>query len=202
MPSLTPAQEDLLHRFEELLRERAIPLGLVAESDRDRLGERHVRDCVRAAALLSESDATVVDIGSGAGLPGLTLAVARPQIRFVLVEPRSRAVGFLELAAERLGLTNVEIRSARIEDVDEQADAATARAFGPLERSWQAAVKVLRPGGRLIYFAGGSLDDPEAAAGDITRPEPPGSVLVERVVAGSSPLVIMARQGWAPRSDP
>lgn len=192
---LSSAQEDRLQGFEELLRERAIPLGLIAESDEYRLTERHIHDSLRAAAVLSDADLLLCDIGSGAGLPGIVLAIARPEARVVLVEPRSRAVGFLELSADRLSLPNVEARNARIEEVALQADVATTRAFASLERSWQAAVPVLRPGGRLIYFAGEGLEDPRGAAETVSDPEAPQSVLVEPVVAGSSPLVIMARQG-------
>ena len=197
LPELTTGSTKALAEYESLLGSRAVPLGLVAESDVGRLGERHVRDSLRAAAVLSDSDSLVGDIGSGAGLPGLVLAMARPDIRVVLIEPKQRAVGFLELAIDRLGLSNVEVRADRIEDVDVdlEVDAATARAFGSLERSWAAAVPVLRPGGRLVYFAGEGLEDPEGVAMAVTDPEQPESVLLERVVAGSSPLVIMTRQG-------
>ncbi|MGH2710946.1 MAG: 16S rRNA (guanine(527)-N(7))-methyltransferase RsmG [Actinomycetota bacterium] len=192
---LSAYQEKQLREFELLLRDRAVQLGLVAESDADRLGERHVRDSLRAANLILQADGLAVDIGSGAGLPGIVLAIARPGLSVVLVEPKTRALGFLELAVDRLRLGNVEIREARVEDVDLQADVAATRAFASLERSWQAAVPILRPGGRLIYFAGEGLEDPEGTAEAITEPEPPDLVLVERVVAGSSPLVIMTRQG-------
>jgi len=194
LPEPTTGQTKALAEYESLLRSRAVPFGLVAESDADRVGERHIRDCLRAAAMLLEGDALACDIGSGAGLPGLVLAIARPEVRFVLLEPKQRAVGFLELAVDRLGLSNVEVRAERIEDVDLEADVATARAFGSLERSWQAAVPVLRPGGRLIYFAGEGLEDPEGAARAVMVPEQPESVRIERVVAGFSPLVIMTRK--------
>lgn len=192
---LSPDQESKLAAYEALLRDRGVALGLVAESDAERLGERHVRDSLRAAELLNDEDATVADIGSGAGLPGIILAIARPATRFVLIEPKTRAVGFLELAVDRLDLTGVQIRSSRVEEVELQVDAATTRAFASMDRSWEAAVRILAPGGRLVYFAGGGLEDPETTAAEITEPEAPKSVLVERVVAGSSPLVIMTRQG-------
>jgi 16S rRNA (guanine527-N7)-methyltransferase len=192
---LSPAQDDKLQAYESLLRERGVALGLVAESDAERMGERHVRDSLRAAELVTEQDAVVADIGPGAGLPGIVLAIARPEIRFVLIEPKTRAVGFLELALERLGLSNVEIRPVRVEDVDLAADAATTRAFASLGESWRAAVGILRPGGRLIYFAGEGMEDPEGTARAITEPERPDSVLVDAVVARSSPLVIMTRRG-------
>lgn len=195
LPELTEIQTTRLSEYEALLRSRAIPIGLIAESDAHRLGERHVRDSLRAAAVLSDADSLVCDVGSGAGLPGIVLAIARPDIRVVIVEPKQRAAGFLELAVDRLGLSNVEVRAERIEAVDLQADAATARAFGSLERSWEAACRVLRPAGRLIYFGGEGLEDPQGAARAVTVPEEPESVRIEPVVAGSSPLVIMSRQG-------
>jgi 16S rRNA (guanine527-N7)-methyltransferase len=195
LPDLSDAKKGALSLYEDLLRDRAVPSGLVAESDAYRVGERHVRDSLRAAVLVSEADALVVDIGSGAGLPGLVLAIARPAVRFVLVEPKQRAVGFLELVVDRLGLDNVEVQEARVEDVTLQADVATARAYGSLEKSWAAAWRVLRPGGRLIYFAGAGLKDPTASAKGIRQPEKADAVEVQSVVAGSSPLVIMQRQG-------
>ncbi|MGH2691680.1 MAG: 16S rRNA (guanine(527)-N(7))-methyltransferase RsmG [Actinomycetota bacterium] len=193
LPELSDTQESALGEYESLLRDRGVAIGLVAASDADRMGERHVRDSLRVAALFSDDDSLVCDIGSGAGLPGIVLAIARPDIRFVLVEPRTRAVGFLELAADRLGLGNVEVRAERVEEVELAADVATARAYGSIAKSWNAACRVLRPGGRLIYFAGEAMTDPEAAARSITAPQRADSVLVERVVAGSSPLVIMTR---------
>jgi 16S rRNA (guanine527-N7)-methyltransferase len=190
---LSDAQRHTLHTYEELLLERALPLGLIAPADAERLGERHIRDSLRVTGLLRKDDRILVDIGPGAGLPGLVLAIARPDLRIVLVEPKTRAIGFLELAVDRLELPNVEILASRVEDVDLSADVATTRAYGPLERSWEAACRVLRPGGRLIYFAGESMEDPESQARSLTEPEPAGEVDVVRL-AESSPLVIMARE--------
>jgi 16S rRNA (guanine527-N7)-methyltransferase len=194
LPELSPTQRSILDAYEALLREPGVKLGLIAASDVERLGERHIRDSLRAAALLSRDDSLVCDIGPGAGLPGLVLAIARPDIRIVLVEPKERAVGFLELAVERLNLHNAEIHHSRIEEVELAADVATARAFGPLRRSWRAALRVLRPGGRLIYFAGETLQDPEGAARSIKAPEEAASVKVEGVIPDVSPLVIMTRK--------
>jgi 16S rRNA (guanine527-N7)-methyltransferase len=193
-PELSATQRSTLDAYEALLRDRGAALGLVARRDTRRLGERHIRDSLRAAALLSRDDSLLCDIGPGAGLPGLVLAIARPDLRIVLVEPKSRAVGFLELAVERLNLHNAEIRYSRIEEVELAADVATARAFGPLRRSWRAALRVLRPGGRLIYFAGETLQDPEGAARSINAPEEAASVKVEGVIPGASPLVIMTKR--------
>jgi 16S rRNA (guanine527-N7)-methyltransferase len=173
------------------LRDRAIPIGLVAESDRERLWERHIEDCLRATFAFRPEDRIAYDLGSGAGLPGIVLACALPDRRFRLVEPRRRAIAFLELVLERLGLENVEIVRSRADEVDEPADVVTARAFAPPDRAWAAARRLLRPGGRLVYFAGARLKDPEALARAL--PEPPAEVEVIGDVASVAPLVIMSR---------
>jgi 16S rRNA (guanine527-N7)-methyltransferase len=183
----------LLKAYASLLSEKAVPLGLVAESDRDRLWERHIEDCLRATAAFRPEDRVAYDLGSGAGLPGIVLACALPDRTFRLVEPRRRAAAFLELAVERLRLENVELLITRAEELDEPADVATARAFAPLDRAWSAAHRLLRPGGRLVYFAGGGMKDPAVHARSMISPEPPAEVeVVERVDSGA-PLVIMSR---------
>jgi 16S rRNA (guanine527-N7)-methyltransferase len=193
LPELSRHHEAALKSLETLLRERAVPLGLIAASDAERVGERHVRDSLRVVSLLSEPDRVLCDIGTGAGLPGLAIAIARPDLEVTLIEPKERAVGFLELARDRLGLENVQILHVRVEDADIAADVATTRAFASLEKSWEAATRVLRPGGRLIYFAGVGLTDPEGTAAALNSPERPAAVQVDTVVADSSPLVIMTR---------
>jgi len=177
--------------FERLLRDRAIPLGAVARSDAGRIRERHVLDCLRAAPHLREVR-LAYDLGSGAGLPGLVVAIALPQIQVVLVDRRANRAGFLELAVEELGLANAEVVAGPVEELDEPADACLARAFAPLERAWEAAVRVLRPSGRLVYFGGQEM----GVVGSVVFP--PGAVLeaVVRtpVLESAGPLVIMARQ--------
>jgi 16S rRNA (guanine527-N7)-methyltransferase len=182
-----------LTSFGVLLRERAIPLGLVAEGDRDRVWERHIEDCLRATAAFRNEDRVAYDLGSGAGLPGIVLACALPDRRFRLIEPRRRAAAFLELTVERLYLENVEVVMARVEDLSEPADVATARAFAPFERAWPAAFPLLRPGGRLVYFAGEGLEEPAAHARALSTPEPPAEVEVIEPVDSWGPLVIMSR---------
>jgi 16S rRNA (guanine527-N7)-methyltransferase len=182
-----------LRSYADLLVQRAIPLGLVGEADRDRLWERHIEDCLRAMAAFRPEDRVAYDLGSGAGLPGIVLACALPDRRFRLVEPRRRAAAFLELAVERLRLENVELLITRAEELDEPADVATARAFAPLDRAWSAAHRLLRSGGRLVYFAGGGMKDPAVHARSMVSPEPPAEVeVIERVDSGA-PLVIMSR---------
>jgi 16S rRNA (guanine527-N7)-methyltransferase len=188
-----------LFSFTALIRDRAIPLGMVASSDAPRVYERHVLDSLRAAPLIRPSDLLAYDLGSGAGLPGLVLAVVVPWCRFVLVESRSRRAGFLELAIERLELSNAEVKAARAEDLSAEADLATARAFGPVGASWKAALRVLRPGGRLIYFAGRKGIDRVLEAARKAGPEPPSRVDLAEGLANATPLVIMGRSPPFPR---
>jgi len=99
-------QADALLLFELLLLDKAIPLGLVARGDRTTIRERHILDSLRAVLALEPSDTDALDLGSGAGLPGIVVAIARPSLRVGLVEARGRRAAFLELAVERLGLPN------------------------------------------------------------------------------------------------
>jgi 16S rRNA (guanine(527)-N(7))-methyltransferase RsmG len=151
---LSRQQERVLGRFEELLRTRAVDLGIIAESDRERIRERHIEDSLRAVACMGAGDHTVMDLGSGAGLPGVPLAIALPSVEFVLVEARRRRGAFLEMVVAELPLKNVTVEVGRAEDLRLQVDLCVARAYAPWQASWRAAAPQLRPGGRLVYFAG------------------------------------------------
>jgi 16S rRNA (guanine527-N7)-methyltransferase len=182
-----------LRELEGLLADRAVEIGLVSAADADRVYERHVLDCLRAVPLLEKADGALIDIGSGAGLPGLVMAIARPDLGVTLVDSRRRAGAFLELAVDTLDLPRVDVRVQRVEDLVARADVVTARAFAPLERSWEAAYPLLRPVGRLIYFAGEGLIDP-GRAGTEASPSP-ARVETRSVIATMAPLVIMSRGG-------
>ncbi len=179
---------DRLEAFEGLLREWAVPLGIVAASDLSRIRRRHVLDCLRAAVAVSASDADAYDIGSGAGLPGVVVAVARPGLVVRLVEPRRSRAAFLELVVERLELANAFVLHSRIEDVAEPVDLCFARAFAPLPAAWSVARLRLRPGGRLVYFSGPTRE-PLALLEGATKV----GVLETPLLASSGPLTIMTR---------
>ena len=188
---LDDAQAARLARFESLLSERAVDLGMIARSDADRLRERHVLDSLRAAAVLRDADREALDIGSGAGLPGIPVAIASSDVTVRLVEPRRARIAFLELAVERLGLENVAVVPATIETVRLRVDVCLARAFAQLPKAWEAAFPRLRPHGRLVYFAGAGsgTESPEVPAGCSAIevvPAPRGSV-----IESAGPLVIM-----------
>ncbi len=177
-----------LEGFEQLLRERALPAGLVSAADAGRLRERHILDSLRAVRVVRPGDGRALDLGSGAGLPGLVVAIARPGLDVVLVEPRRARVAFLELAVEHLRLSNVSVLPARIEDVDELVDLCFARAFAPWPDAWRVAAPRLRQGGCLVYFAGAGAEPPEPPS-DASAVE----VLESPLLESSGPLFIMTR---------
>jgi 16S rRNA (guanine527-N7)-methyltransferase len=150
-----------LGAYEALLRSRAIPLGLVSATDEHRLMERHIADSLRGAACLEPNARRVLDLGSGAGLPGIPIAVVEPDRAVVLVERKARAVAFLELVVEELGLANVRVIPGPIESLEaEEADVCLARALAPLKRAWGMAASILAPTGYLVYWAGSRWSEP------------------------------------------
>lgn len=183
---LGPEAIDRLGQYERLLDEGAIPRGMIAPSDGPRLRERHILDSLRAAPLLPAA-ATVCDLGSGAGLPGIPLAIARPDLRWVLVEVRRNRADFLEGASAELD--NVSVYPRRLETLDDRFAACTARAFASASESWKAASKVLEPDGFLIYWAGASFDRAADAPGDVSM-----QLFHSAGLERAGPLVIMARQ--------
>jgi 16S rRNA (guanine527-N7)-methyltransferase len=137
-----------------------------------RLWERHVLNCavvVDPQTGIVASNALVGDVGSGAGLPGLVWAVARPDLRVVLIEPLLRRSTFLEEAVEGLGLRErVTVWRGRGEDAPHAIsplDVVTARAVAPLDRLLGWTTPLLRPGGVLALLKGSSaVDEVEQAA--------------------------------------
>jgi 16S rRNA (guanine527-N7)-methyltransferase len=106
-------------------------------------------------ACIRPEDRSIADLGSGAGLPGIPLAVVLPHRRFTLVEPNRRRGAFLEMVVADLALSNAAIAIARVEELPAgEWDLCTARAFAPAPQAWRAAERVLSPTGRLVYFAG------------------------------------------------
>ena len=182
-----------LEAYAVLLRDRAAPMGLISAADAGDALERHILDCLRASPHLAGGTAAV-DIGSGVGLPGIPVAIARPDVSVTLLDARARRVAFLELVAEELDLANVAPVHVRVEAFAGRADACLARAFAPLPRSWTAASRILRPGGRLIFFAGASVAVEEAASALHPAPSAVRAVPPPAVLASAGPLVIMTLQ--------
>lgn len=187
---LGESQVENLLAYHELLATRGMEIGAVAKGDRDRLLERHVLDSLRAVPEIGDRDRIGYDFGSGAGLPGIPLSIARPGCGFVLVESRHWRAAFLELVVAELNL-NARVERARVETMGVLADLAVSRAFAPLGKTWGLARPLLKPGGRLIFYAGRGLSEDDIRAAD-----PEASVrLVPDVLDRGGPLVIMSRSG-------
>ena len=153
---------------EELVR-RGEQLGLIGPQELTRLWSRHLVNCVLVAPLLRPG--RIGDVGSGAGLPGLVLAMARPDAEVVLIEPMERRTDWLREEAARLGLSNVEVLRGRAEDVGElRLDQVTARAVSALRTLIPLTAPLVRVGGELILMKGARVtDEVEAARKQIAK---------------------------------
>lgn len=136
--------------------------GLIGPREVPRLWERHVLNCAALAPLCARG-ASVVDVGTGAGLPGLVLALARPDLDVVLVEPLARRVAWLTEVVDDLGL-DVRVVRARAQESGVRAATVTARAVAPLERLAGWCLPLVEPGGQLLALKGRSAAQELAAA--------------------------------------
>lgn len=161
MPS---GQLPALVAYAGLLAHVAVPRGLLGPAEVDRLWERHLFNCAWVAELIPRA-ARVADLGSGAGLPGVVLALVRPDLTVDLVDAQLRRVRFLTEVVDRLGLSGVRVRQARAEEHRPgDYDVVTARALAPLDRLAGWSLPWLRPGGRLLALKGRRAAD-EVASG-------------------------------------
>jgi 16S rRNA (guanine527-N7)-methyltransferase len=154
-------------QYAAMLAGPAVVRGLVGPREAERLWDRHLLNCAVIAEFVPDSG-TLLDIGSGAGLPGLVLAMLRPGVEVILLEPMARRVTFLEECVSELGLGNVGVRRQRAEEAHGQvrADVVTARAVAPLDRLAGLAVPLARPGGTVLAVKGARA----AAEAETARP--------------------------------
>ncbi|MEO0313158.1 MAG: hypothetical protein RL140_388 [Actinomycetota bacterium] len=138
-------------------------LGLLGPRELPRLWTRHILNSAVAAELIPEGK-TVADIGSGAGLPGIPLAIARPNNHFTLIEPMERRSDWLLEIVDELGLKNVTVLRARAEEVGEVFDIATARAVSALPKLLRLAIPMVRHGGEVLALKGSKAADEVAEA--------------------------------------
>jgi 16S rRNA (guanine527-N7)-methyltransferase len=128
-------------------------LGLLGPREYPRLWTRHILNSAVVAELVP-AGATVADVGSGAGLPGIPMAIAQPEAQFTLIEPMERRSTWLKEQVDELGLTNVKVLRARAEEVGEVFDIVTARAVKALPQLLQMCVPMTKNGGEIIALKG------------------------------------------------
>lgn len=147
-------------RYAELLATEGVLRGLIGPREAPRLWERHLLNCAVLGELLPQ-EASVCDIGSGAGLPGLVLAIARPDLRITLVEPLLRRATFLGEVATELELTGVEVIRQRADALHgaRRFDVVTSRAVAPLARLLSWSMPLVAPQGALVAMKGSSIEE-------------------------------------------
>ncbi len=157
-------EDKRIHAYAEFLKNQGIERGLVGPREADRIWERHIFNCLPVTTLFTKG-ATVFDIGSGAGLPGIVIALARPDLTVVLIEPLERRVEFLQEAVKTLaeieGQTPLQIQvlRGRAQDIKTTAEYVTARAVAPLEKLKKISWHLLKVNGSLLAMKGEKAQD-------------------------------------------
>jgi 16S rRNA (guanine527-N7)-methyltransferase len=202
-PRLETAQ-----RYAELLATAGVERGLLGPREVDRVWERHLLNSAVVGEVLDRGE-RVVDIGSGAGLPGIPLAIARPDLHVALLEPLLRRSEFLKEAVAELGLT-VEVVRGRAEESwvrDEigERDAAVSRAVAALDKLTKWSMPLLRPGGRMVAIKGERA--PEEVQEHRRVMAASGAVDVRVFACGANYLrppatVVLAQRGERPSRRP
>ncbi len=188
---------ELAERFASQLATEGVKRGLIGPREAPRLWERHLLNCAVLAEVIPEG-ATVCDVGSGAGLPGVVLAIARPDLTVTLVEPLLRRTTFLAEVVADLGLAAVSVERSRADTLHGKArfDVVTSRAVAPLARLLEWSMPLVEPEGVMVAMKGGSVAEEISAAGPIvarlgtSRPE------VLELGSGESTALVV-RVTWA-----
>jgi 16S rRNA (guanine527-N7)-methyltransferase len=179
-------------RYVDILSSRGIEWGLIGPREKDRLWDRHVLNSVAPAELLPQA-ATVADVGSGAGLPGIPLALLRPDLVVTLVEPLLRRTNFLSETVDELGLSDrVTVVRGRAEDHDVRYDVVVSRALAPLPRLLAWCEPLRRKDGSIVAIKGQSAADELAdARKDLVRRGLVGEVLTVRAHPSVEPTSVV-----------
>lgn len=160
----------LAERYACLLIGPGVERGLLGPAEAARIWDRHLLNCAALAELVP-SPSSLIDLGSGAGLPGLVLAMLLPDVTVTLLEPMARRVTFLQECIQILGVSNAEVRRGRAEDVAGQlaADVVTARAVAPMDRLAGLAIGLLKPGGLVLAVKGAGAEEEVSRAWPVLR---------------------------------
>jgi 16S rRNA (guanine527-N7)-methyltransferase len=175
-----------LERYVALLLRWNTTVNLISRADEGQVWQRHVADCLQLVSLLEPAPRRAIDLGSGAGFPGLVLAVASG-VHFDLIEADHRKAAFLREAA-RITEAPVTVHTVRMEAAALQpAPLITARACAPLPRLLDIASKLLNPGGRCLFQKG------ENAAAELTHAKTKWQMQVDRIPSQTNPAACILR---------
>lgn len=167
-------REQQLTAYLALLRRWNRSVNLVAAGDEGVLEERHLADSLALEELLPPDAATVLDLGSGGGFPGIPLAVALPDLAFTLLDAKTKAIAFLRTVRRELGLSNVSVLHARVEDYEPEPPPGliVSRAAFPPPALLSLAERLLAPGGHVIVMYGAKLATERPATFDLVTEQP------------------------------
>ena len=160
----------LAERYVQMLAGPGVIRGLLGPREVPRLWTRHVLNCAAVADLVPRPSA-LIDLGSGAGLPGIVLALLLPDVQVTLLERMERRSLFLDECVQELGLRNAQVYRATAEEVAGKlaADVVTARAVAPLDRLAGLAAGLVRPGGLILAVKGAAAEEEVAQARPVLR---------------------------------
>ena len=152
-----PGQIEAIARYADFLVGAGIERGLIGPREGERIWDRHIFNCLPVTQLIPNG-ASLFDIGSGAGLPGVVIALARPDLQVTLIEPLERRVEFLREAVAAIPDLPfpIEVLRGRAQDVKKRADFVTARAVAPLEKLKKMSWHMVKTGGSLLAMKGES----------------------------------------------
>ncbi|WP_449276764.1 16S rRNA (guanine(527)-N(7))-methyltransferase RsmG [Leucobacter sp. GX24907] len=184
-PEIAGDRIEVLREFTRDLAERGEELGLIGPLEAPRIWTRHVLNSAVLAPLIS-ADARVADIGTGGGMPGLVLAIVRPDARFELIEPMERRCAWLNEQIERLGLENVIVKRGRAEEYHGafEVDQITARAVTALRKLIPLTAPLVRDGGDMLFLKGAAVENEITAAEKVLRKHRVTGVTVDELGAG------------------
>ncbi len=181
-PEFFSQRADEIERYAEILATWGIERGLIGPREGDRIWDRHIANCIPVTTLIPEG-ASVIDIGSGAGLPGIVIALARPDLKVTLLEPLERRVAFLIEVVAELHLPITVLRG-RAESVKGNFTIVTARAVAPLPKLLPLVWHLVAPKGSLLAMKG------ESAAEELaeTKIKKVAKAQIHEISLGSLPL--------------
>lgn len=162
IPTYFGERKEEVSRYAEILATWGIERGLIGPKEGDRIWERHIANCIPITTLLDEG-ASLLDIGSGAGLPGIVIALARPDLQVTLLEPLQRRVDFLNEVVEELKL-DVKVARGRAESFRGSFQVVTARAVAPLPKLLTVSWHLVAPSGAVLAMKGEAAEEELAEA--------------------------------------
>lgn len=179
-------------RFADLLGTVGIERGLIGPSEANRIWDRHIENCYPISTLCDER-VTLADVGSGAGLPGIVIALARPDLTITLIEPLKRRCDFLHEVGKELDLP-LEVIQSKAEGVKQSFHHVTARAVAPLERLIESTWHLIKPGGSLLAMKGERAQEEIDGLSTSIRKKPLSVELKEIPFAGSISRIVLVHR--------